>query len=173
LELAGSVRGTVLDADGQPLAGATAHGLVPGSQFLSETLKTAEFEAIGVRPERPVTALFLHEAKKLGAAIRIRGDETDLTVHLQPLGEITGRVLTKDGEPASGLTLNFNRSGLYGPGILAKTDQEGRFRAQGFATGQKYEATLREGQLGIVNVIYRNATVTPNQTTDLGDATLR
>jgi len=173
LEPAGSVRGTVLDADGQPLVGATAYGLTPQSNFLSKMLTTAEFESFGARPERPVTVLFLHEAKKLGAAIAIRGDETDLTVRLQPLGEATGRLLTKDGEPATDVTLNFNRSRFYGPGILAKTDQEGRFRVEGLAIGQKYDATLRDGQQGIVKIIYSGVSITPPQTTDLGDVTLR
>ncbi|HMC11326.1 MAG TPA: hypothetical protein VKH44_08550, partial [Pirellulaceae bacterium] len=170
LEPAGSVRGTVLDADGQPLAGATAFGLTPNNHFLSETLKTAEFESFGARPERPVTVLFLHEAKKLGAAIAIRGDETELSVRLQPLGAATGRVLTKDGEPATDVMLSFNRSRFFGAGIMAKTDHEGRFRVEGLAAGQKYDATLRDGQQGIVKIIYSGATIEPAQTKDLGDA---
>ena len=74
----------------------------------------------------------------------VRGDETEpLTVRLQPLGSATGRLLTQKGEPAANVTIDFGRTGNYGPGIrTAKTDGDGRFRVDGLAVGQKYDAIL-------------------------------
>jgi hypothetical protein len=169
LQPARTRKGTV--TDGEPLAGVTIFGLGP-NLFGSETVKAADFTVHGLNPKRTRQLLFHCPEKRLGFYQEIRGDEEGpLTVKLQPLGSASGRVVDKDGQPVAGLVLNVNRSRLQGPGgVQAKTDKEGRFRADGLVPGQKYDLVpLKQSRIvGRKDAIV----VEPGKDKDLGDISL-
>jgi protocatechuate 3,4-dioxygenase beta subunit len=164
-----TLKGTVTDPDGKPLAGATVYGLVPNA-FGSAVLGAADFAVRGLNPRRIRKLFFVHKEKGLGYYREVRGDEKGpLTIKLQPLGSASGRVLDKDGQPRAGLVLNVNRSLLLDGGEQVKTDKDGRFRAKGLVPGQKYD-------LYEANVMrpagVRDVVVEPGKDKDLGDVTI-
>jgi RNA polymerase sigma factor (sigma-70 family) len=132
--------GMVVDPDGKPLPGALALGLTTGQG--DGLLKSATFTVRGLHPERVRQLFFYHKGRGLGRFLELRGDEKGpLTVSLRPCGSATGRIVTKDGKPVADVLVCICREG-YDPflagGVEAKTDQDGRFRAEGLVPGQKY-----------------------------------
>jgi RNA polymerase sigma factor (sigma-70 family) len=167
-----TLKGTVAGPDGKPLTGVTVFGLT-FHHFAQETLKSAHFTVGGINPRRKRSLLFIHKEKGLGYYLEIRGDEKGpLAIKLRPLGSASGRIVDKDGQPVPGLNLNVNRSGLMGPGgVQVKTDEAGRFRAEGLVPGQKYSLSpaprsldVRRGGPEIV--------VESGKDRDLGDVTV-
>ncbi len=81
-------RGTVVDPDGKPLAGATALGLTAYNTHRNWTrspLKTAEFTVWGLGPTDEREVVFVHKAKQLTGSVRVRGDaKGPLVVKLGP-----------------------------------------------------------------------------------------
>jgi hypothetical protein len=94
-----TVKGTILDAEGQPLTGVSIRG--PFWKDVSiRDLPTSKFTLSAVDPQAPETYFFQHPGKNLGAAIILKGNEPDdFTVKLQPMATITGRLVDEDGEP--------------------------------------------------------------------------
>jgi hypothetical protein len=152
-------------------------------------LKTAEFKATGLRPGRPGALVFLHADEKLGKVQAIQGDETGpLTVRLEPLGTLAGRVLGPQGRPVAGVEVVVSLSkrradyqsiplellGGRGQNSLrernrstATTDPNGAFRIQGLIPGLKYELLIREGKKDLYSVSDLSARA--GQVLDLGD----
>src|SRR5262249_37416140 len=121
---------------------------------------------------------FLHPEKKLGKLVKVRGDEKgDLTVKLEPLGTISGRVRTEDGKPAPDLVVTPAPPSLFAfyrdypiellnnqqserlPGRVirwlpdsAETDAEGKFRIAGLLPGLKYRVTVKERGAGFAAI---------------------
>jgi RNA polymerase sigma factor (sigma-70 family) len=166
-----TLKGSVVGPDGKPLAGATVFGLAP-HHFQNSTLNSADFTIRGINPRRTRQLLFVHKEKGLGFYRELRGDEKGpLTIKLQPLGSVSGRVVDRDGQPIADLVLNLNRSRLLGPGgTQVRTDKEGRFRAEGLVPGQKYDlspAHQPRARGGAHNIV-----VEPGKTKDLGNLTI-
>src|SRR5262249_21129335 len=107
--------GSLVGPDGKPVTGAIAFGLTavpdPGSRTFPrqprygppppDRLQPSTFTALGIDPKQPRHLVFLHPEKKLGKLVKLRPDEKGpLTVKLEPLGAISGRVRGEDGKPA-------------------------------------------------------------------------
>jgi hypothetical protein len=172
LQPARTLKGHVVGPDGRPLAGTIAYGLSPDHVFMPQTLKADAFTVTGLNPRRARQLLFYHKEKNLGFFKEIPGDEPEpLKVQLQPCGSATGRLVDKDGQPLSEVSLHFNRYGLIGPGgPETKTDKDGRFRAEGLAVGQKYWLMLAnrpQAPVGAEVLIGK-----PGEKKDLGDVTV-
>jgi RNA polymerase sigma factor (sigma-70 family) len=193
--------GTVVGPDGQPLAGARVAGLTPvlHHEFFPPLpyqpakrpgLKTADFTALGLGPHEARKLVFFHPEKKLGKVQPVRGDEDGpLTVRLEPLGGLTGRVVHPQGRPWVGLivraeidrNLVTNRDlpsellHYWGPVMEVKTttDREGKFRLDGLLPGLKYNVVISDGELTParpVAVAYvEGVSVESGKTRDLGD----
>jgi RNA polymerase sigma factor (sigma-70 family) len=196
-----TLTGEVHGPDGKPLTGATALGLTAlgGLTYLQapdvNLLKTAAFTATGLNPGRPRLLVFLHKEKNLAKAVLVRGDEPGpLTVRLEAVAAVTGRVLDAQGKPRGGLLLRADPSpsqakelpselALSGRGPVtstalawynavyrnqATTDAEGRFRLEGLVPGLRYSlsAITEQKFLGTVR-----ADVAPSSEKlgDLGD----
>jgi hypothetical protein len=126
----------VVDAVGQPVPGAAAVGVRP--RGITRPPTTAEFTATGLDPDRPRWVLFFHAERKLSAATTIaaKGSEP-VTVKLEPLGAIAGRLVNKDGTPAAGRRITFfiQNQDVSNFGELRRreeplvfSDADGRFR---------------------------------------------
>jgi RNA polymerase sigma factor (sigma-70 family) len=166
--------GNVVGPDDQPLAGAHVAGLVPLPRFPVRTLdresvkhlglKTADFTVQGLSPRNARNLVFFHPEKKLGKVQPVRGDEDGpVTVRLEPLGGITGRLLDAQGRPWAGLTviaaitrkitdykdLPWETLENLGPvmAVTLKTDAEGKFRIDGLLPGLKYHLVVSDGEL--------------------------
>jgi RNA polymerase sigma factor (sigma-70 family) len=201
LEPGRSLAGTVTDPGGRPLAGVHATGLAPVPILFAgaRTLETPSFTVGGLRPGEPRALFFLHADKKLGKLQKLPGDEKGpLTVRLEPLGTLTGRILDARGRPWAGLKVvaTYDISGLESARVAAKdyydlpwellyeypawskvinrevtTDSAGRFRIDGLAPGLTYyfAAKAGDGQGGAAVVTREGLAVESGKRKDLGD----
>jgi protocatechuate 3,4-dioxygenase beta subunit len=160
-----TLAGTVVGPDGKPLTGVLAWGLAPAFgkydlQLGLPTLRMATFTATGLDDRNPRYMLFWHKEKGLGRAVLVWGDERGpITLHLEPLGTVTGRLVDEEGKPLAGITVNADwssaRRGIYRQfsGLVTgnhlqpeglfwqtvKTDGEGRFQMPRLIPGFSYE----------------------------------
>jgi hypothetical protein len=167
----------VLGPDGQLLAGATAEG-----EGAESTRTPGVMTVSGLNPLRPKRFHFRHAGRKLVGFLLARGDETEpYTVHLQPWGTITGRLVDAQGRPRPdaelmstdwGAAMNDPARGILPP---IKTDAQGRFRVEGLVPGQSYtgnavgEEALKRG----FGVVIDRVVLKPGETRDLGDVRAR
>jgi RNA polymerase sigma factor (sigma-70 family) len=194
--------GKVVGPDGEPLAGAHVAGLTPLPHFgfpvelfvelTSELarerwkgLKTADFTVLGLSPRKARNVVFFHPGKKLGKVQAVAGDaEAPLTVRLEALSGITGRVVDAQGRPWAGLAVHAwltQRVTAYkdlpwethdnlGPvmGVTKTTDREGRFSIDGLLPGLKYDLVINDGER---RPYYREGLSPPTsgKTADLGE----
>jgi hypothetical protein len=169
-----TLTGTVVDADGKPLAGAKISGLrsYAYTYWENEPLKTAQFTVHALTPDRPRLLEVLHEGKHLAGSLALRGDEKGpVTVKLQPAGTLMGRLVTPSGGPYTRGEMRFGipqrrddvTVGTH-PLHDIPRDKQGRFRVEGLIPGLKYSLILiPKGNVG------KEVTVKPGETIDLGD----
>jgi hypothetical protein len=157
-----SMKGTVLGPDGKPLPGAR--------QYRWDTLPGSEFTVWGL-PEgklpKPRVIDFVHEGKKLAGFVTVHGDEKEpLQVRMQPWGAITGRLVTPQGEPLSGVEVSCTAQ----VGDVF-SDKSGRFRIEGLTPGLKHGVyASKEGRVQtILGDEPKNLIAKPGETLDLGD----
>jgi hypothetical protein len=174
-----SVKGTVLGPDGQPLSDTRVAGLTAlYSRNAADSpekvgLKEADFIVTALAPGQDRRLVFLHPQKNFGKVLQLRGDEKGpLTVRLEPLGTLSGRMLTPAGQPLAGLTA----LAAVGPGghkVTTTTDKEGKFRVDGLLPGLRYVLVVGYGDPEKRSTIrvYRQEglTVEAGKTRDLGD----
>jgi RNA polymerase sigma factor (sigma-70 family) len=185
--------GKLVDPEGKPVAGAYPAGLRPisvmdGLLIPCKPLKGATFTAHGLGGRRERTAVFYHLGRKLGKVVRIPTGKKPLTVTLDPMGVVAGRLIEEDGKPITGARvraepprrfnayerlpdelMNGHREKLQ---VVVKTDAEGRFRVQGLVPGLPYDFLWSDGEVrrGVrLYAIRENVTVGPGKTKDLGD----
>src|SRR5262249_4483538 len=162
------INGSVVGPDDKPLEGAYAVGLagVPIFWgFADSKLSKAAFTAGGLDPSRRRSRFLFHAEKKLAKLHPVRGDEKEpVTVRLEPLGAVAGRVLDSAGKPRAGLKVAVMHSveqkdykGLPLELIFdypswtklidgeATTDDQGRFHIEGLVPGLKYLLNVKDG----------------------------
>jgi RNA polymerase sigma factor (sigma-70 family) len=174
LEPGRTLTGSVVGPDGRPLTGVLAMGVtavLPAARYQTrfldqppyQKLETAEFMVYGLNPRQPRALILSHPEKGLGKVQLLRGDESGpLTVRLEPLGALSGRVIDAEGHPWEGLqvtvSLNWDptalktlpyealgRAGFFAIGQSelfdrsGTTDRDGRFRVEGLLPGLRYE----------------------------------
>jgi hypothetical protein len=177
---ANRLNGTVLDPDGKALAGTRVAGLdIVGSNWRPVN-DSASFTVARLKPGQGRRLLFLHEGRDLAGTVKLRGDETEpLYVRLQPAGTITGRLVDAVGEPLLKIHLEaFVSQESLPNGVRALphsvvTDDEGRFRLTGLAPDLNYDAGIDSGREGLTGFAFKNMSVQPGQTRDLGDVRAR
>jgi hypothetical protein len=162
-----TLKGTVLDPDGKPLAGALPGGLdsFGGGSWAHHPLKTAEFTVLGLDPGETRLLQFYHKEKQLSGSIVIRGDQKESpTVKLQPAATLTGKLVTQDGKPAAdgelialiadpgSLKADTTRGSF--PGNRIRPENDGTFCIEGLIPGLTYK-------LGFVKENYLHNLVGP------------
>jgi protocatechuate 3,4-dioxygenase beta subunit len=191
-----TVTGLVVGPDGKPLAGSHAAGLSPvfaPSLFEQRKLGTASFKVGGLAPPRPRAVVFFHQEKKLARVQRFEGDEKGpVTVRLEPLAALAGRLLDADGKPAAGLKvtalISVQREDykelpvdlLYDYPSWSKltngeatTDKEGRFRIEGLVPGLKYLINVKDGSEILPAYTREVPSLETGKAADLGDLKAR
>jgi RNA polymerase sigma factor (sigma-70 family) len=188
-----TLTGTVVGPDGQPLAGAHFGGLSSLPQFtfgrdLSK-MATASFTVGGLKPNKARPLFFLHPEKKLSRLMILRGDEKGpITVRLEPLGALTGRLLADDGKPLAGVRVKLALSylpedlkdvpkdiqfdfpawsKLIGGEVL--TDKDGTFQVKGLVPGVKYLLNVQRRMEQLTAYTRGHLAVESGKTTRLGD----
>jgi protocatechuate 3,4-dioxygenase beta subunit len=179
LEPGRTLNGSVVGPDGKPLAGVQVAGLSASDSV--RKLETETFPLKGLASGQKRVLVFFHQEKKLGKVQVVRGDEAGpLTVRLEPLGALTGRIVDADGRPWAGLTVavypslnekdyeNLPRDELFvfqgvmglGPGLWRQftgrqttTDRDGRFRLEGLFPGWPYQLFAGKGDLKKENAL--------------------
>jgi protocatechuate 3,4-dioxygenase beta subunit len=202
LEPGRSLAGLVTDSDGRPLTGAYTAGLAPVTQLfrgVGEKMATASFTVGGLQPGQQRALFFIHPEKKLAKVAKIHGDErAPLTIRLEPLGTLTGRVLDAGGRPWAGLkvAVRYDIGELETARLAAKdyddlpwgllydypawhkvinregkTDADGRFRIEGMVPGLKYDLAASTGDGEGAPSVYSQGrlSVESGKTTDLGE----
>src|SRR5262249_27531609 len=144
----------VQDAEGKPLAGATAAGLT-ASWPITFPLDGASCTVYALPPQRPRSLVFYHAGRKLAGRLTVRGDEKEApAVRLGPAGSATGRIFDLDGQPIAGALVSANYvdhsarelERHLGQGReAARTDKDGRFRLEGVVPGMKFGLNLQKG----------------------------
>jgi RNA polymerase sigma factor (sigma-70 family) len=143
-----SLTGTVIGPDGKPLTGAIVKGLT-ALWPKPTTLKSATFTVVALDSRESRELLFVHPERKLVGKLLVRGDDKgDLTARLEPWATVTGRILDDDGQPMAGvrISLSFRHPAFFLPvtwwvsqqGQEVKTDNEGRFHAEGITPGMTF-----------------------------------
>jgi hypothetical protein len=160
----------------------------------SQVLETAAFTATGLNPQASRALVFFHPERKLAKVLRDRGDEdAPLTVRLEPLGALSGRILDAEGRPRAGLNVaampghgERQYEKFLGETMLGglprswqelttrqtTTDKDGRFRLDGLTPGLPYRLQASEGDLkefAPVCCQRDGLSVGADKVTDLGD----
>jgi RNA polymerase sigma factor (sigma-70 family) len=186
------VTGTVVGPEGRPLPGAHAAGLGATPKFFNRSdgkLAAASFTVRGLKPKKSRTVLLIHAEKQLAKLLTVRPDEPEsLTVRLEPLGELTGRVVAADGKPLAGLKvsvhlsfkpenyknlpadLRFNSepwSKLINREVT--TDGDGKFRIEGLVPGVRYLLNVSKETEFLGACTLDDLTVEAGKTKDLGE----
>jgi hypothetical protein len=171
-----TIKGTVVDPDGKPIAGVELGGTWGYPSAPQDPLATAEFTLPAIDPRRPQPFFFTHRARKLGTMVMFKDDKVEgVTVKLQRLGVITGRLLDQDGVPAvKGSVMGQFESGQlgvkegWGGFFWASIDKDGRFRAE-VIPGVKVGAYFWPRPGSRRDRVFQNLTLQAGQVHDVGD----
>jgi hypothetical protein len=172
-----SVRLTVVDSDGQPIAGLKTNGRLGRSSDDHENMTTPVGEVTNLMPDEERIVVLRHEGRKLGKVARIKkGDDANgpVVVKLESLATITGRAADSGGNPVAGATI---RTELLPAGDFALnleqvlTDTDGRFRVLDVPTGCNDRIAVQfSGARNKLQFGYHDKTgVKPGETTDVGE----
>jgi RNA polymerase sigma factor (sigma-70 family) len=186
--------------------------LGPDGQFPEMVLavgqtETAEAKSVagpmldlsGLSAQRARAVVLFDKAKTVGALAAVTADGKEpVTITLQKLGTVTGRVFDADGAPAEGAQVRvwlvldrakydnlpdevFTLQGVSGigpgawdrfTGLTVKTDKDGRFELPGLLPGQRYRLVAGfniEKQGGEIFQNRTDVTVKAGEKLDLGD----
>ena len=153
----GTVRGTVRDERGAPVAGADVEAARPGQWFgfdnrevrdgKSKDDGTYELEAVapGAIVVRAELDRFL-DSEGVNATLKDGGSANGVDLVLTEGSKVSGTVTWPDGKPAAGveLAVTFDRSQMFGMGAFnaargangnGKTDEQGAFTVTGLGKG--------------------------------------
>jgi RNA polymerase sigma factor (sigma-70 family) len=174
-------QGRLLDPDGRPLTGARFVGLnaSPRRSRNLEPLPGAEFTAEALNLAKPRRLLFWHEDRKLAGTVVLRGDEPEpVTVTLHPLATLTGRALSKTGEPLVGHAVEYSgwpelrlphEDGKRRDESAVPTDADGRFRLTGLPAGVPLAVSVIVPKTRFATIHRDKIVLEPGQTKNLGE----
>jgi hypothetical protein len=157
--------------------------------FREAKLETASFTASGLDPKRPRSLFFMHPGKKLAKLHPVPSKAVSpLTVQLEPLGGVTGRVLDAGGNPRAGLKVtvmhSYQKEDYQGLPLEliydypswtklidgeATTGADGRFHVDGLVPGLKYFLNVKDGQEILAAYTKENLMVESGKAKDLSD----
>jgi hypothetical protein len=160
--------------DGDGLSGLHVHGLV--DSWMMVILDGSEAEVIRLEPAtaRQVTAFSAD--KKLGIKVGVVADPQPMTVQLQPVATIKGRIVDENGKPLTALLsaaevpfgVDTTEIGFISQ---SRCDAEGRFEIVPLLAGQRYTAKIRGGISDTEEwgKAFENVVLRPGEVRDFGD----
>ncbi|HEX5443655.1 MAG TPA: carboxypeptidase regulatory-like domain-containing protein [Pirellulales bacterium] len=171
-----SIKVSVMDTDGKPLAGYKVDGDLPhyGS---ANARDESSFDTMNLGPDETRTLVIRHEPRKLGKVVTMRLDDHPtraMIVKLEPCATVAGRLLDAEGDPIAAASLRFDvlPHGDFGKSLEpVGTDKEGRFRRTDVPPGCDY-TIYAEGMTIGFRVVKQNLAVQPGTTHHLGDVVL-
>jgi RNA polymerase sigma factor (sigma-70 family) len=168
---------TAVDPEGKPIGGTKTKGVTDlFSNAIEYDQESPTFEINALDPSNPRRVIITHAGRKLIGTAYLKGDEASpVTIHLQPWGVVTGRVVDEDGQPLKGLSM-MSTGGSYperpdvqgvlpGDGVIGS---DGRFRVEGLVPGLKYGASA-SGPMTPFGNLFHDLMVAPGEVKDLGD----
>jgi RNA polymerase sigma factor (sigma-70 family) len=173
---------TLLDAEGLPVVGAKATGLMHGRWERELTLRAATLPLTGLHPDRARRITFVKGDRKLIGFLLARGDgDAPYTVRMQPWATVTGRIVDERGtpQPNASLAADADRKvtaqddPVFGVFPGPDTDGHGRFRVERLVPGQSYSAILHRGRGRPSGPAFEGLVLAPGEVRDLGDLQLR
>jgi RNA polymerase sigma factor (sigma-70 family) len=187
-----TISGTVLDPEGQPLAGSFVFGLKTFGSWAEERLDAASFKVVGsnsapndskrssMSSDAGRTIIFQHEGRKLAGWLDVVGNEQGpFSVKLAPWASAGGRIVDEQAKPRSGVIVSIyvTKKDQRGGGQIEHrpsavfTDTEGRFRVEGLAPGLSYQLVIGGGELREPDRTLDVGPFKPGEVRDLGDLT--
>lgn len=196
-----TIEGTILDPQGRPLSGTRVNGIWENSSW-SWPLESSTFQIYGITtpkspsiavilrseglgemasailPERPRVLLFQNEARKLAGRAQVAATtKGPVIVHLEPWATLSGRMVTRAGEPRTHRAFQPTVIDPLRLGLIALshhperlyTDEKGHFRVEGLVPGLGFRLML-ETALGVNTGEGPSiAPLKPGENRDLGD----
>ncbi|WP_422924006.1 sigma-70 family RNA polymerase sigma factor [Singulisphaera sp. PoT] len=143
-----SFSGKVVGPDGNPLLGAQGFGVInttPGAGY-GEPLQNGEFLVLAFNPRRPRALLVQHREKGLIGEVPVPEEpRRSVTVHMQAVVKVKGRLVDAAGKPQAGVSLEgeYRRESSmswkeYYPVRNQKTDEDGHFRLDALLPGCEF-----------------------------------
>ncbi len=147
LRVGRTIAARVIGPNGKPIAGARILGATSHAFDMVSANAAGEFRIVALDPDRKRNLNISEPTGKLGLFTAIAGDVAGpLTIHLQPTGSATGRIVDEAGQPYRNRPIVFQREGYSGPGDLAtRTDDQGVFQIKGLVPGQPYRPGAPSG----------------------------
>ncbi len=164
-----TVKGRVLDPQGQPMAGARIFQVSPPWNG-SWARPGGEFTIEGLRSGEERQLVFSQAERKLAAMVTVRGgDPNEVLVRLQPWAAVTGRVIDEEGHPQARMVLMSSLK-ILSP---TETNLDGRFRYEPVIPGRATVVTVSKDRLSRPDIIARDLVLNPGETRDLGDVPVK
>lgn len=156
-----TVKGTVLDDGGGPVAGAKVQSIIPGVfPVSSETDRDGRFALTGLLPTKEdLWVLASHPTEPLHVVQTVTPATDDCRLRLRPLTSVEGQLADAQGRPVAGAEVEPDRAlrigggraeeywhadGLPLPGRqVSRTDTDGYFPLDGLVSGAPYVAWVR------------------------------
>jgi Carboxypeptidase regulatory-like domain len=160
------------------VTGLSLAGRIPSANHEGNVKHEAEFDVLALAPGEDRMVFVIQEERKLGRVFHVQpGDDINgpVTVTLEPLAIIAGRVIDADGNPVSRATIRTdplpgNFSLILAEGMVS--DPKGKFVVPYVPTGCKYALVVESrvaGNKGYPFAFARDVAVRPGETTDVGD----
>lgn len=172
MESGGTVPITILDAEGNPLRDVEVTGIGAGT-YSTKTIPGHQFDAGNFGPGESRTILFRKDT--LGWVQQVSASDTSgVTVKLQRIAKVHGRLLHQDHSPFSGV--HVEAYPLPSAGFAKRlqggtSDQQGRFEIE-LLPGANYLLQAEGSGIDLSATILRDLSIEPGVTNNLGELRL-
>ena len=175
-----SVRLTVVDPEGNPIAGLKTNGRSGRSSYDRDDMAKPDAEVTNLMPDEERIVLLRHEGRKLGKVVTVKkGDDASgpVVVKLAPLADdhrASGRRRRKPDRRRQRFAPTCFPHGDFGSSLgQVVTGADGRFRVTDVPTGCDYGLAVETNApiKGRRFAYHTKAAVKPGETTDIGEIT--
>jgi hypothetical protein len=174
---------SLLDSDGKPVVGVKAGGLTATS-YNDPPLRAATFPLSKLQPDFGRRITFVKEDRQLIGFLLAKGDsDAPYTVHMQPWGAVTLRIVDDEGKPFPAdppVSIVWwrphseieNNAEVGDSGHL--TDQGGgKYCLEELVPGQRYTARIYRGFQREIGLAFENLVIQPGEVRDLGEIRMK